>query len=245
HLWDIDLDDDLTLEVPAGIQIQVGVGVAGEAVNARVLATPERVDRPIERQVVARHLVEGGLGSDLVEIDAERLGRVEGPDSLGGQPGQAPPLLPLDLLSIPAHRLSSLAPSGSRVERMFAYGKAVASPFERRCRDFCEDPGSCRRAAHSFTPPSTAPTGSSMPRVGTWPTAGAGWLPRSRASRSPRRSRKAPAGPDARSGRACPPPRNTACAAGRWHRAWGPASPTCAPPSPIAAGTPGWWSGSR
>src|SRR5262249_52513424 len=125
HLWDIDLDDDLTLEVPAGIQVQVGVGVAGGAVNARVPASPERVDRPIERQVVARHLVEGGLGSDLVEIDAERLGRVEGPDSLDVQPGQAPPLLPLDLLSIPAHRLSSLAPSGSRVERMFAYGKAV------------------------------------------------------------------------------------------------------------------------
>jgi hypothetical protein len=50
HLGRVDLDDDLAVEILPGVQVQVGVAVAGEAVGARVAAAPVRVDGPAERQ---------------------------------------------------------------------------------------------------------------------------------------------------------------------------------------------------
>ena len=58
----------------------------------------EGVHRPIERQVVAGHLVEGGLGPHLVEVDAEGLRSIEGPDPFDVEARQAPSLLSTDFL---------------------------------------------------------------------------------------------------------------------------------------------------
>jgi hypothetical protein len=52
-------------------------------------AAAECVDRPVERQVVARHLVESGFGTHFVEVDAEGLRSIEGADPLYVQAGKA------------------------------------------------------------------------------------------------------------------------------------------------------------
>src|SRR5262249_60380702 len=98
ELRDGDLDDDLALEIAACIEVEVCVRVAGEAINTRVCAASKGVHRPVERQVVARHLVERRLRPDLVEVDAEGLWRLEGPDPLDVEAGQTFPLLPIDSL---------------------------------------------------------------------------------------------------------------------------------------------------
>jgi hypothetical protein len=61
-------------------------------------AASKGVDRPVEREVVAGHLVEGGLGSHLVEVDAEGLRSVECPDPFDVETGKAPSLLSIDPL---------------------------------------------------------------------------------------------------------------------------------------------------
>src|SRR6476620_12062348 len=80
----------------------------------------KRVDRVVEREVGAGHLVEGGLGADLVEVDAEGLRRIEGPNPLDIQPWKAPSLLSLHPLRIPAHRtyVRTLTGSGSPIQRL-------------------------------------------------------------------------------------------------------------------------------
>ena len=98
QLRHVDLDDDLPLEVSAGVQVEVGVGIAGEAVGAGMRAAPERVDRPVEREVVAGHLVERRLGPDLVEVDAEGLRSIEGPDAFDVEAREASSLLSIDSL---------------------------------------------------------------------------------------------------------------------------------------------------
>ena len=50
HVTDVDLDDNLAVEVRTGVQIEVGVGVACEAVDTAVTATAVGVDRPVERE---------------------------------------------------------------------------------------------------------------------------------------------------------------------------------------------------
>ena len=77
----VDLDDDLALEVPAGVEVQVGVGGPSKAVSAGMRAAAIRVDRPAERHPrCLGHPVQDRLRADLVEADVQRLGGVEGPD---------------------------------------------------------------------------------------------------------------------------------------------------------------------
>src|SRR6185436_9486753 len=50
-----------------------------EAVDARVHAAPVRVDRPVEREVAARHAIDDGLRLDLDALDPPELRGVERP----------------------------------------------------------------------------------------------------------------------------------------------------------------------
>ena len=80
HLRRVDLDDDLALEVAAGVEVEIAVRRAREAVDAGVRAAPVGVHRPAERHRRAlRHAVEHGARAHLVEAHVERLGRVEAP----------------------------------------------------------------------------------------------------------------------------------------------------------------------
>ena len=108
QLRHVDLDDDLALEVPAGIEVEIGVGASGEAENAGMSAAPVRVDRPAEPEAAAGHVVQRRAGADLVEVDPHRLRRVEGADD-GAVADSRQPQVVLDSLLVPAH------------EHMFAY----------------------------------------------------------------------------------------------------------------------------
>ena len=78
HLGHVDLDDDLLLEVPPRVHVEVRVGRTGEAVHAGMAAAPVRVDRPPERhRGLRRDAVERRLRANLVEARLQRLGRVE------------------------------------------------------------------------------------------------------------------------------------------------------------------------
>jgi hypothetical protein len=119
HLRSVDLDDDLALEVAAGVEVEVGVRWAGEAVKATMTAAPVGIDRPPEwHPRPVRHAVERGFGSDFVETGVQRLGRVEVADdgrlAVAGERGL---LFGGDREVVPAH------------ERMFA--QSVDGP--RRC----------------------------------------------------------------------------------------------------------------
>ena len=59
HLRHVDLDDDLALEVAAGVEVEVGVGGASEAVCARMGAAPDR------RLIVQRNGIRDALGTRL------------------------------------------------------------------------------------------------------------------------------------------------------------------------------------
>ena len=91
----VDLDDDLALEVTAGVEVEVGVGGAGEAVNARMSATPVGVDRPAERHPRRlRHLVQdrAGLAPRRSGCRAPRARRRSGrPPARGIRGGGGPP----------------------------------------------------------------------------------------------------------------------------------------------------------
>ena len=77
----IDLDDDLALEVAAGVEVEVLVGRASEAVDTSMAASAIRVDRPAKRHHRrVGDAVDRRLGVDLVEAHVERLGRVEAAD---------------------------------------------------------------------------------------------------------------------------------------------------------------------
>ena len=78
HLADVGLHHDLRVEVVPGVEVEVLVRLAREAVDAGVAAAPVRVDRPSERH--ARRFgnaVQRRSGGDLVEGDPAELGGVE------------------------------------------------------------------------------------------------------------------------------------------------------------------------
>ncbi len=98
----VDLDDDLALEVPAGVEIQIGVSSSSEAKNASMSTSSVLVDRVAEPVAAAGHLVQGRAGADLVEVDAHRLGGVEGPHD-GAVADSRQPQVVLDSLLVPTH----------------------------------------------------------------------------------------------------------------------------------------------
>jgi hypothetical protein len=132
HFGDVDLDDDLVVEVFAGVEFEVGVGVAGEAVDARVAAPTVRIDRPGERHGVARarNMVERGLREHLVKGDAREFGGLHAAHDVAqfGEPRERVALLDVDRLAVPPHRPT------------FLMVKCLTPPFEhtfewrRKCR---------------------------------------------------------------------------------------------------------------
>src|SRR5215210_267526 len=90
--------------------------VAGQAVNASMTAPPERVDRPVEPVARAGHVVEGGLGADLVEVDAGRLGSVKGADDGAVSDSRQPSLVVIDPLIVPAHLRTHVRTPGPRAQ---------------------------------------------------------------------------------------------------------------------------------
>ena len=84
HLGDVDLDHDLGVEVGPGVQVEVGVRLPGEAVDAPVRAAAVGVDRPAERHVRrGGHVVQRRARQHLVERDPRELGRPHRPDEPG------------------------------------------------------------------------------------------------------------------------------------------------------------------
>ena len=80
HLGRVDLDDDLAVEVPPDVEVQVAVRRPREAVDAGVRAAAVGVHRPAERHRRALgDAIEHRACTHLVEAHVERLGRVEGP----------------------------------------------------------------------------------------------------------------------------------------------------------------------
>ncbi len=78
QLGGVGLDDDLRVEPDACVQVQIAVGLAGEAVHAGVRAAPVGVHRPFERHPRGPgHPVQDRTGPDLVEGDAPEFGGVE------------------------------------------------------------------------------------------------------------------------------------------------------------------------
>ena len=139
QLGDVDLDDDLALEVPARVEAEIGVGRPGEAEDAGVGAASVLVDRPVEAEAAARHVVERRAGADLVEVDPHRLGGVEGADHRAvADPRQAH--VPLDSLLIPSHtnicshtgrtRTQMLEPVSSRLKAA-SWSSALARALRR------------------------------------------------------------------------------------------------------------------
>src|SRR5690606_2433038 len=79
QLGRVDLHHDLAVDAVTGVEVQVAVRRAGEAVHAGVRAAPVRVDRPLQGQAGGRrHPVEERAGPDLVDGDAAERRRVEG-----------------------------------------------------------------------------------------------------------------------------------------------------------------------
>ena len=44
----VDLDNDLAIEVVTGVEIEIGMGVAGEAIDAAMATTSIGIDCPVE-----------------------------------------------------------------------------------------------------------------------------------------------------------------------------------------------------
>ena len=84
HLGGVDLDHHLAVEVQPGVEVQVGVALAGEAVDARVAAAAVGVDGPLERHPgTGGHLVEHRFGGDLMKGDPGELGGGHRPHQAG------------------------------------------------------------------------------------------------------------------------------------------------------------------
>src|SRR5205823_1237186 len=117
----VHLDDDLPLEVLAGVEVEIRVRGTSEAPRTSMCASSVRVDRPAERHPgLLGHLVEGRAAADLVEADVQGLGRVEAADDrLVAVAGEPPRLFGAHTEVVPAH------------ERMFAY--APDGPARRKC----------------------------------------------------------------------------------------------------------------
>ncbi len=94
HLGADDAVTDPEVRDPSGAPVgQQDRRVRAHAVHARMAAAPERVDRVGERHGRAlRHLVQGGLGADLVQGQAGELGHLQAAQQTGdgGQPGSVP-----------------------------------------------------------------------------------------------------------------------------------------------------------
>src|SRR5690606_662248 len=69
----VHLHHDAALEVAVGVEPQVGVRRAGEAVGAGVAAPPVGVDRVAEPERRASDLVDDPVGADVQELDAAEL----------------------------------------------------------------------------------------------------------------------------------------------------------------------------
>ena len=71
----VDLHHHLAVKVQPGVEVEVGVALPGEAVDAGVAAAAVRVDGPLERHPrTGDHFVEHRFGGDLVESDPGKLG---------------------------------------------------------------------------------------------------------------------------------------------------------------------------
>ena len=78
---DIGLDDDLVVEVGPGVEVEIGMRVAGEAVDAGVRAAAIGVDGPFEGELRRRgDPVQRRLREHLVEGDPGELRRADRPD---------------------------------------------------------------------------------------------------------------------------------------------------------------------
>jgi hypothetical protein len=113
QLRHVDLDHDLALEVPTGVEVKKGMSLPRETENTGMSAASVGVDRPAEAEAVAGHVVEGRAGADLVEVDPHRLRRVEGADD-GAVADPREPHVLLDALLVPPHtnRCSHIATLG-------------------------------------------------------------------------------------------------------------------------------------
>ena len=124
HAPDVDLDHDLGVEVVTGVEIQVGVGVPGEAVDAAVGAAAVRVDRPAERhRRIPGHLVQRRSAVHLVEGHA---GELRGPDGADADPPAGP---------------CPEAPTGPRPT---ANDPPTSSPYPNICSDGLASEGRAR-----------------------------------------------------------------------------------------------------
>ena len=106
HVGDVGLDDDLVVEVGAGVEVEIGMRVAGEAVDTRMRAAAIGVDGPLERQLRGRRdPVQGGLGEHLVERDPGELRGANRPDEpvVGVESGKGSGQLRPDRLTLPSH----------------------------------------------------------------------------------------------------------------------------------------------
>ena len=74
-LGGVDLHHHLAVEVQSGVEVEVGVALPGEAVDAGVAAAAVGVDGPLERHPrTGDHFVEHRFGGDLMESDPGKLG---------------------------------------------------------------------------------------------------------------------------------------------------------------------------
>ncbi len=92
QLRGVDLHHDLGVEVVPGVEVEIGVRVAGEAVTAGMAAAPVGVDGPLERHLRCRRdPADDRLRLDLVERHAGEAGGVEGAyDRVGKRQRQRP-----------------------------------------------------------------------------------------------------------------------------------------------------------
>ena len=124
-LGHVDLDDDLALEVLARVEVQVGVGRAGEAVDKTHAWVQPRYGLIVQRNGILDCLgtrFRPERASHLVKADPERLGSIEGADRGLTHPGQQA-LRACSLLEvIPTH------------EHMFAYATDGRESLTARAR---------------------------------------------------------------------------------------------------------------
>ena len=102
----VDLHDDLTVEIPARVEVEVLVRAASEAVHTGVSAASIRIDGPIERhRGTTRNVIQGGLRHHLVKGRAREFGgrdtAHEAIDPLHARQGRG--IRFAQLLSLPSH----------------------------------------------------------------------------------------------------------------------------------------------
>src|SRR5918996_186133 len=177
QLLRVDLHDDLRVEVLAVVEVQVGVGLPSEAIQATVTASAIWIDAPAEWHVRrVGDAVDDGPRLDLVERHPPELGRVEGPDhgALLEQGDRDPIVLPVHVEAevVPAH-------GHPRIEQVFDSGQPLTMrPCPRSTSGRTARPG-------TSWPPATRPSTASVSPRGPGP-GGCGGSPRPRSGRSAR-----------------------------------------------------------